>query len=88
VLKKAWTCSGVSGVFLSNLLNDYSKAVIRDIIKKIQCLKLLLFHRYVEILNDTHKMIGISFSIIIAALFSLLGVRVSIILLFFIIHKI
>ncbi|XP_067205432.1 uncharacterized protein [Linepithema humile] len=43
----------------------------------IVCLKKhQLALEYVDILNDTHKIVGISFSLFIAAVFSLLGVRI------------
>ncbi|KAG5330349.1 OR22C protein, partial [Acromyrmex charruanus] len=45
--------------------------------KYIICLKKhQLALEYVDILNDTHKIVGISFLLIIAAVFSLLGVRI------------
>ncbi|KAL6266262.1 hypothetical protein P5V15_003122 [Pogonomyrmex californicus] len=43
----------------------------------IVCLKKhQLALEYVNILNDTHKIVGISFSLLIGAIFSLLGVRI------------
>ncbi|XP_070165316.1 odorant receptor Or2-like [Polyergus mexicanus] len=45
--------------------------------KYIVCLKKhQLALEYVDILNDTHKIVGISFSLLIGAVFSLLGVRI------------
>lgn len=46
--------------------------------KRMRLIKIVILYRYVDILNDTHKIVGISFSLLIATIFSLLGVRVSV----------
>ncbi|CAL1688041.1 unnamed protein product [Lasius platythorax] len=54
------------------LLNE--KLIYREYIVCLKKHQLAL--EYVDILNDTHKIVGISFSLFIAAVFSLLGVRI------------
>ncbi|KAF3054547.1 Odorant receptor 157 [Nylanderia fulva] len=54
------------------LLNE--KMIYREYIVCLKKHQLAL--EYVDILNDTHKIVGISFSLFIGAVFSLIGVRI------------